>query len=58
MTKEEIRTALLLNILDGLRDLLKRDPEMQMALITVNFRENPDVSKCGNVVINYYYQNQ
>lgn len=58
MIKEGITTDLLLTILEGLRLVIKEDPEIQIANVRIDFRDDPDLSKCGFVIVNYPYQNK
>ncbi|MFG6685210.1 hypothetical protein ACGK9U_01405 [Mariniflexile sp. HNIBRBA6329] len=57
MTKQEIRRELSICFLQGLRNEMAKNPELQAVCFVVKLKPEPDYSKCSNVVINFF-QNQ
>lgn len=57
MTKQEIRRELSICFLQGLRDVMLKDPELQVVHVCVKLKPDPDFNNSGCFSINLF-QNQ
>lgn len=54
MSKETIRRELSITFLQGLREILQEDPNVDVVLVRIFRVENPDFSKTSSFKINFY----